>query len=380
LIELAYYTSMVPEEGRFPRFRLYIAGRSSNQPKMVVRWDIALPTGSDGVSMLKRLAPAAGSLDHMLVMEERDDDWHCLGLAATAPAFSPIGIGRREWHLLEPERPHGIAIRVEGPGVMKVSLYGIATLILSGGGIHDRFRLNGVPSVQRLIRRIGDELTAGLDVRRVLARDGGTVQIDIPVHFVIEHIVAHMSAAGYGGSLVFPDDANPSVLDMTKFPVTYTGLSDALVAFHHAATRCSECENDLGVFRTVYAAWQSAVNDIIRACDAIAMLSRIDGCVVLDHKLNVLSFGAKIKVGIDGLDGLPDLPLVNPLSRERIEDRFIRNLGTRNQSAFGLCKAIPNSTAIIVSQDGQIRVAGSEVDSITFLDSLEASAIDQPSW
>jgi DNA integrity scanning protein DisA with diadenylate cyclase activity len=80
---------------------------------------------------------------------------------------------------------------------------------------------------------------------------------------------------------------------------------------------------------------------------AAASFANVDGCVVLRRDLQVIGFGGRILVSDDeaerGTPG-PDLPLGTHLG------------GNRHQSALRLCKAVPNSLALVISQDGDLSV------------------------
>jgi hypothetical protein len=312
-------------------------------------------------------------------MEDREDGWHCVALASVAPTFSPIAIGRREWHLLMPLAQWGVTIRVDGPGKIRVSISGGVGFRLDRGQVVDAAPLFAAPGVRRLVQRIGDALTGGLDVQRVRANDGSLVQTSLPVMPVLEHVVARMQCDGYGGALLFPGGTCQGLLSEGKYRTQAQQVPHALRAFHEASTMCERAQ-DLESLRKGIAQWQAAITQIIRSADAVAMMSRVDGCVVLDERFAVTSFGTKVLVGIEGVKDSPMLPVKHPLRDEPAGDAEVRALGTRNQSAFGFCRVVPGSAAIIVSQDGDVRIAASDARSVSFLDGLEAKSIALPSW
>lgn len=376
-IKLAFHASMVQEEGSFPKLRLYIAGRSSNQPVVAVKLDVPLPLDHAGVSALKKLAPAANSLNHMLLVTHDGASLRCAGLAVVAPTFSPVGVGRSEWHLLEPDRPWGVTIRVDGPGSIRVSCFGSFVFRLHAGRITHTFNFRHLPPISELVIRLGDALTQGLDVRRMAGADGRQRQVDLRVMSVLEHIVAHMQAGHVGGALVFPGQLDTPLLDKSKYTTEAGALLNALHEFHLASKACSTAVS-VEDLRQRVSNWQQAHNGILRAADAVALLSRVNGCVVLDDTLGVRAFGAKIRATLDSSRAA--LPIVTAFKREPADDVPVRALGTRHQSAFALCQQLPNTTVIVVSKDGDVRVAASDSNSVCFVESGDAVALDLPDW
>lgn len=375
LLELAYHTSMSPEEGRFPTLRLFVPSKAvAVNLNGRIEFQAVLPNSAAGVETLKRLAPAAGSTNQMLIVEDLSGEWVCTGLASIEPTYSPTMVGRREWHLLFPNRPAGIIVRIDGPGALRVDI-GVVLFRLEAGRVFDAIPLMYVPRIKDLVAEIGDKLTADMDVRRMTTRDGSSVQVDVPVMFILEHIVAHMQAARCGGTLVFPA-ADGEQFIKSKYSTSAPGLGSALRDFYDASKRC-EAVSSVDELRAGIAMWQSAITGILRSAEAIALMSRIDGCVVLGRSFEVLSFGSKLAPSKD----LPGVPKTKAFSDTVDEpDDEVRRLGTRNQSAFDFCRTVPGSVAIVVSQDGQVRVAGSNARSVSFIESVAASSLQHPSW
>ncbi len=375
LLELAYHTSMSPEEGRFPTLRLFVPSKAvAVNLSGRIEFQAVLPNRAAGVEALKRLAPAAGSTNQMLIVEDLNGEWTCTGIASIEPTYSPSMIGRREWHLLFPNRPAGIIVRIDGPGALRVDT-GVVLFRLEAGRVFDAIPLMYVPRIKDLVAEIGDKLTADLDVMRITTRDGSSVQVDLPVMFILEHIVAHMQTAKCGGTLIFPG-ADGKQFIKSKYSTNAPGLGSALRDFYDASKRC-EAASRVDDLRAGIAVWQSAITGVLRSAEAIALMSRIDGCVVLGRSFDVLSFGSKLAASKD-LRGVPKTKAFSDTVEESDDD--VRRLGTRNQSAFDFCRTVPGSVAIVVSQDGQVRVAGSNSQSVSFIESVDASSIQHPSW
>ena len=375
LLEMAFQASLSPEEGRFPTVRLFVPWQNDCQADLVAAFEAKLPNGSEGVATLKRLSPAAGSLNHLLVVKDIDNEWRCIGLGSSLPKYSPMAIGRNEWHFLFPDRPWGLLIRIDAPGSLRVSVPTGGTLQLRAGTLRLIVASMYVPSLQRVSSEIGLLLGKDSGVRTMTDSKGNLVQIDLPIAHIIDHVISNMQASGCGGTVIFP---GPTVKG--EIEPKYTSVADAMGAavcdFYAASRRCSKNEQTHEEFRQSIAAWQRSLTSILRIAEGIAMMSRIDGCVVIDRSFKVTSFGSKLRVP-PSANGLPK---VHPARNTPENDSDVRRLGMRNQSAYDLCRCVPESTAIIVSQDGDVRIAGSDSKSVSFAESVEASSLHQPDW
>ena len=101
---------------------------------------------------------------------------------------------------------------------------------------------------------------------------------------------------------------------------------------------------------------------------AVARLANMDGCVVLDRELNLVGFGGIIQAQ-EGCES-SRLVLRDRTGRAIDESASLALRGTRHKSAFQLCKALPNSLAFVVSQDGDLRVFSSDNESVYFEEHL----------
>ncbi|MDX9782911.1 MAG: diadenylate cyclase [Bacteroidales bacterium] len=97
---------------------------------------------------------------------------------------------------------------------------------------------------------------------------------------------------------------------------------------------------------------ESLIEKLQEFREFVAMLSAVDGAVVLTKNLRVLGFGGEIIVSPQKLNSVkfalgPD--------GEDLENRPIKNFGTRHRSVFRLCSEYENCIAFVISQDGGIK-------------------------
>jgi hypothetical protein len=91
---------------------------------------------------------------------------------------------------------------------------------------------------------------------------------------------------------------------------------------------------------------------------SVGHLSALDGCVVLDRQMTVHGFGGTIETGAASAARRTyvDSRTLAPLAEEHLLGRF----GHRHRSAYLLCKAVPNTIAFVISQDGDLAVFSSD--------------------
>ncbi len=377
LIQIAFQASLVAEEGRYSRARIFVYRGGGWQPKptIVAELDARILANEDGVLMLKRLAPIADSLDSTLVLEEESEGLRCVGLATVSEPIYPVQIGRPELH--QPQAaPAGLSVRIDGPGVLRAT-YMSATFVLDGGRIRQAVELFVAPPISELLYRIDLALTQGTEIPRFAGINGRTHQLGLPINFALSRIVAKMREAGRGGALIFPSEKDSTWIEAGVFKTRVTGLGDALHSFY-ASSLAAGAAKAIEEFRSALAQRQNALQMILRFADCVASLSRVDGCVVLEPNLDVVAFGAKIKAPSQSEEKQAALTLANPFTKEPVSDSDIWRFGTRHRSAYILCGLLPGTTAIVVSQDGDIRVFSSDSKHLYFVDSLEASSIGLP--
>ncbi len=105
----------------------------------------------------------------------------------------------------------------------------------------------------------------------------------------------------------------------------------------------------------------------------LAELSLIDGAVVLNHRFEVLGFGAEI---YSGLDNVPVIQKALDLEGSVRESESPKGMGTRHRSAYRLCMALKDAVVIVVSQDGHVRFVRWHNGAVTCWDQVATGILD----
>lgn len=183
----------------------------------------------------------------------------------------------------------------------------------------------------------------------------------------LRRILLRTRAYRHGGALlILPASANDPPLSV-KYPLSYGRLAESLslqLVTHteygitmdvimDALDKDAETV-DMGLYLdSVIAA--DELGDIDRELDAalwfIALLTRVDGLVVLDPRLAVKGFGAFVDVEVEP----PGVFEAITAAGGRMRALEYRAYGSRHRSMMRACWAVPGSVGFVVSQDGMIR-------------------------
>jgi DisA bacterial checkpoint controller nucleotide-binding len=355
LIDLAYHASMVPEEGRFPTFR--VVSHRKDEIRTIAEFDVTL----DSVETLRRLAPAVS--DHRVAIRVKDDNGPltCVGLAIVDDMGFAVKPGRPE--IIGYGTQPTFYLRVEGPGQMRASeaMGCFGAIRLSGGRIHQVVSYSDVMGVRDLLRKLAartlDCVVAakGEDSRKWFG--GRTYPL---VEKVLARILGDATDLEHGGAFVFLPtmDKNTDVFDIRcKYPAAFN-LGQSISDFWCACVASAEARDEKER-ESAFHQWRWKRERLFSSATALSGLSAVDGCVVLNHNLDVLGFGGVIGLGeSDAKIVSSPRKLKNVKTGAILEDSEITSLGlgTRHRSAFRLCKAHANSLVFVISQDGDLRV------------------------
>ena len=192
----------------------------------------------------------------------------------------------------------------------------------------------------------------------------------------LHRCLAGVRAQGHGGLLVLvpsasgPPLVNPAGLLRPKYDVRqntfglrYRELLAGLVA------------RSAGLGITTWAAYRLATDgelqqlhtELEQFADLLADLMAVDGALVLDKQFGLFGFGVEIAAPA------PATPLVyRALDAEgsQLQAEAADSGGTRHRAAYRLCQAEAGCLAIVVSQDGSIRLVRQRAGQVLFWNQL----------
>ena len=185
----------------------------------------------------------------------------------------------------------------------------------------------------------------------------------------IKRILLRVQSFNHGGAFVITPDAQLTGLDV-KYHLSYHRLTDALIKrgvtwkasigyedeiLEYLAKQRMHVPSNL-VEQSLMAnvEGERAEEDLSGVIWFVALLSRVDGCVVLDPNLVVRGFGAII-----GFEEI--VPAVMLSNSAEAEDAHLTQLdasrfGSRHRSMMRYCLCARGSLGIVISQDGDVRM------------------------
>jgi hypothetical protein len=161
---------------------------------------------------------------------------------------------------------------------------------------------------------------------------------------ILVQLAASMRAHGHGGSLLVVPSGGNAWRDSIIHPVTYpiTPAYDELKKLMQQEVT----ERDLNV-------WQEDVN---RTVDNVAGLTAVDGATIINDKLELLAFGAKIGLSSNGLPVEQMLVTEPVIGNTGITIHPSQNGGTRHLSAAQFVFDQRDAIALVSSQDGRFTI------------------------
>jgi hypothetical protein len=193
-------------------------------------------------------------------------------------------------------------------------------------------------------------------------------------------ILYRIRGFGNGGALLITPDNEFAELDR-HYQVTYYRLRESL---RHWAARFIRLEAarkavneqmrspktvdpDLIRRERTYAArLTEAENEIDGVIWHIALLSRVDGLVLLTPDLTVRGFGVKISTHTQ----LDEVWKSRNRSASLMDTFDFTRLGTRHQSMMKYCKSVEGSIGFVVSHDGDVRAITKMDDKVVVWDNV----------
>lgn len=378
VIELAYYASLLEEEGRPTRMRIVFGADDAESIPYPLLARFHAPLAITDVSDVMKIAPALAGQDVSLWITERKggggSSWlECLGLLNSAVDSQRIMIGYPDAVVTGTQtvvhRQTYLKLAVEGSGHLRANFGLLWEYALRAGTIMPATLFGMTPPLEellleseRIVRRRCHELAAGVVLPEYVLQNAREIS------HLWTRILEFTEARHHGGAfIILPEEhASPrSIHDRFRIEdglavdldlgtmLAELSISCARLAELRALQAVAGSELSLDEFSALENEWLARRGQFQTALRALAGLSEIDGCVVLDRGLRVHLFGGKLRFAHSAGHVLD---VRDWYSRDESIEPGVRRLGTRNQSACQFCREHPHAFAFVVSQDGDLRV------------------------
>jgi hypothetical protein len=187
----------------------------------------------------------------------------------------------------------------------------------------------------------------------------------------LRRLLIRMQSFGHGGAILITNEASTPVPDDLNIrrPLKYPRLSNAaqrLMAYH----RYNKAATDIvgrsfapsreaipyslfqGVLRSDQLIQETNI-EIDHTLWFLALLTRIDGLVLLTPELDLIGFSVLITE--ISKESSEDVAIAEDVNATQISSMSATNFGTRHHSMLQYCSRHPSSVGFVVSQDGAVR-------------------------
>lgn len=305
--------SCMPEEGRFPSFRVcFLEPDSDLLGAYIYSYTLLFENPIDFTTRnLNKLAPALNAGMSYLMLDTKSMPFKMIGIIAAYTTWEKIITGEMTSGTRMPRVPN---IFVDGPGVLRACL-GEAPIVNYSAGHCFFFRTNAFTDTY-----IAEALKDGSNVS-----DRERLQL-------LYRVLWRVSNYRHGAAvLIVPNlESCEKYIDI-KYPMEGNLLFNDDVLDVHGKMR----EKEISTY-----------------ADLISKLTSVDGSVVLTKDLELLGFG--VETLVDRMKGRqPSMCFIGDDDEEEVFKSF-KDQGMRHRTAYRFVGAVDGSVAFVVSQDGTI--------------------------
>ena len=392
VLTVAYQASLLRDEDRTVRVRIVVAPPEAFDPHG------GPPSGLHPLAFqrvlaytpeeLRRLSSAAKYHRALVGVRALGGGAGCgiWGMLQSGPGWVQVTQGGRGPAPMPPES--ALVVRVLGPGRLAVDR-GARTLAELRGGVvggpgMDVFRSRWLPAcfsgARSELSRLHAEARARAEGAGERWADLGPEVLRQASQAMVRRFLTAMVSAHHGGAvLLLPQGAAEEALrGAGPLRIKYAFEDDEprrryrrlIVGLMTAIARAGGAAGLASVDAEAYASLRGdelmALRDaIFEMSQLIAALSETDGAVVMTRRFELLGFGAEI------VGELPDVQQVAralDLEARATVAEPLNADGTRHRSAYRLCSRWPEALAVVVSQDGGVRLVTSRRGAVTYWD------------
>ena len=378
LLKKVYAASLLTEEGRHPQVRLVLGSDQVSELPFspIVRFQP--PSRIGEANDLRKLGPAASDPSCALWIAEGEDGGtrgvECLGIIDVDRLYTTTRIGTQE-SIVRGEHIVGnttyVSVRIEGPGALRARVaLDRCEFVLRGCQIRQTRSFAYLEEIVNQVCSIEKVLTTEFDLKNDIAlalarvldaansKRHGAAFLLLP-EIGLTHDVIHRAYCIDGGHEVLLDLGKA----LTEFASCRKHLQEV-----KPGDNPSEVQSMVNPQEIITRAdqWFDKRRDLSVLQNAVAGLSSVDGCVVLDRSLKIHLFGAKIR------SPQPDkeLKVIDPDTKDDLSSEM-KKLGTRNNSACRFCSDHPGAYAFVLSQDSDLRLYYSDTQHVYALLDLD---------
>jgi hypothetical protein len=359
LIQIAYYASQSPEEGRYPRASFFWGAYKHE-------WlDTCEFSNEDVVTVekVRKLAPICHNQTTAIRVKLLNKKLVIAGL--TALKFEGLDVFPGRPGFLPINREFNIQIHILGPGHIRVDA--TDEYELRAGSLRQCTRLSQLPPITLLTSEFSAAVSQNIIKKRAISNEDknlfGGLEYCFDNCHLLELILRPIIQSGHGGSVLIVPRNQLDHLTQNALIVANaaSNLNLSTLATEHLGRCIDFClsadTSDTGMR---FSQWIQTRGRLASAANAIGDMSSIDGCVVLTRDFSMVGFGVKINVSREDAQN-SKIQYRNASTNSLVELNELEKFGgMRFQSAMRFCKKYPNVLAFVISQDRDMKVLWSD--------------------
>jgi hypothetical protein len=355
LVQIAYYASQAPNEGRFPQLTIFVPARRVNL-EMLVSLDNELT-----VQSLRRIGPTLPSPDYALIIRELHGSLRIAGIAVLRGPLTQFSFGDPTSR--PRPQPTGLSIEISGPGELRAGEH--LRHKLQSGSCHQEISFGFAKWFKEWYDDVAPRLFSGLRAWRSASRPGSLPPLAASLGYVWIDLLRRAAGLRHGGCfIILAEPSQPCIRD--NFKTSECDLGMVLAQYLQAVEKAASNNHVDDQLEQVIAHLLLREN-LLSTVVAICNLSATDGCLVFDRLLKLHSFGSMIEPS--GYDD-ETARCFRGDSDQQLDQHEVRNFGARRLSALHLCAACPGALAFVISQDGDLRAFVHRKNGVRLYDNL----------
>lgn len=351
LVKLLYHASLIPDEGRYPRFRVLCGGETFGHTV-----EFAEPSPNvNSVESIRRLVPAIS--DPNIAVRIVEDVNHNFRAKQIIDFREHSARGDAE-AISEASLPDGtLTIRVDGPGELRAAIQPGPIFHLRGNRVRELVAFDkSILPFRKLVEGLCRSVHGSVCSTAAAAHLTPELLTDIFL-YVWATMMADVINRRHGGAfLILPQSdcpyVRPRFLANGNLFHAFTSTMSTLI--ERVGENLSEGSK----------LWLLHREHLLRLARMHGQLSATDGAVVFDCGLRLLGFGAKI-TGTN-----LTLPIQNVITGQLADEEAFG--GMRHRSAAELVRSTAGAIAFVISQDGDLSAFYSDESSAYWLPNLDA--------
>jgi hypothetical protein len=331
-IKTCFYASLIPDETRFPSVTLICYKKGSETDFHF----LFLPERDLSATEIAKLSHSVGYDSHLCCIANS-------GKLTLGGLHITVLNDRRDLGYSSFRTANPLKVCIRGPGYIEVSA-GDMAMVYKAGKITEDVLLQE----SHIIRDLASTVSKRLQPDK---------QSSEPIHDLFNDLAKFIIRLGHGGMILIADSYRSCISSCRK--VDYILLQHLLLRYWDSVDQLLASSREIdklldSPIRTgnknswIVAATTEMLEKSVRS---IAQLAGLDGAIIMDYDCRVVAFNAIINRAVADVKRFT---FIDGTGTVRSYEEVIKDRGSRHQSALSFVMRVPNSVALVISQDASV--------------------------